>query len=154
MATRKLVWAGDVEDELVAKVYKGGWSTLVLSSEGGDLYACRAIVDYLTKHEKPILVTGKCFSCATAIAVAASKCEATPGTRFMVHRPHIMGLNGESDVIAREKHELDTWLKWYLDLLVRRTHTPKETWEDLVQDETYLSSRAALDIGLVDSIHE
>lgn len=151
MSGRQLVWAGDVDDELVWRVYAGGWSRLVLCSEGGDLYAARAVSDYLLAHPKPVLVTGRCFSAATAVAVSASWCRATPGTRFLVHRPCASDLgSGEMEELAREKDELTVWYKWYLQLLAERTCAPRATWEDLAGDETYFGVAAALKLGLVD----
>jgi len=146
------VWSGDIDDGLVSLVYKGGWSKLVLCSEGGDIYAARAICDYLGRVERHVVVTGKCFSSATAVAVAATSCVATPGCRFLLHTPSALGVEGGSKVLKNETHELDVWLTWYKDLLCERTKLSREDWTDLLEAETYMSATAALDAGLVDGI--
>lgn len=146
------MWSGDIDDGLVSLVYKGGWSKLVLCSEGGDIYAARAICDYLARHERHVIVTGKCFSAAPAVAIAATSCVATPGCRFMVHKPHCTGVEGGPHVLKNETEELNVWLTWYLDLLTERTKLSREDWSDLLDAETYMSATAALDAGLVDGI--
>jgi len=149
---KTLVWSGELDDALVQRVYQGGWTKLVLCSEGGDIYCARAICDYLRTRPREILVTGKCFSAATAIAVAGSHCSATPGTRFMVHKPYTTGVEGGSHVLQNEKAELDVWLAWYSDLLVERTKLARNDWEDLLVAETYMSVAGALDVGLIDEV--
>lgn len=150
---KDLVFSGDVDDALVTQVYKGEWKGLTLSSEGGCIYCCRAICDYLLKEDnKEILLTGRCFSSSTAIAVAGAHCVATPGTRFMVHVPHTDSVEGIARTLENEKKELDAWLTWYLDLLECRTKLPRSDWKDLIENETYLSASAALEIGLIDEI--
>ena len=150
---KDLVFSGDVDDPLVTLVYKGGWNRLVLSSEGGCIYCCRAICDYLLKEDdKQILLTGRCFSSSTAIAVAGAHCSATTGTRFMVHAPHTDSVEGTARSLENEKNELDAWLSWYLDLLECRTKLPRSDWKDLVENETYLSASAALELGLIDDL--
>lgn len=151
---KRITHSGDVDDDLVVKVYSGGWERMTLCSEGGDLYAARAISDYLLIHPKPVLVTGKCFSAAIAVAVSASCCRATPGTRFMAHRPSITGLSGQAAEIAKEKDELTVWYKWFLQLLADRTDTPLEEWKDLADDETYFGIQAALKLGVVDEVEQ
>jgi len=147
-----LVFSGDIDDSLVQQVYKGEWSKLILCSDGGDIYCTRAICDYLAKNERKVYVIGKCFSAATAIAVSGSRCVASPGCRFMVHKPHSTGVEGGSHVLKNEKEELDVWTAWYLNLLEARTKTTRADWEDLIAAETYLSASAALDAGIVDKI--
>jgi len=151
--SKSLIWSGDVDDALVRLVYKGNWTKLVLCSEGGDIYAARAICDYLLKRgNKEVLVTGKCFSSATAIAISGSHCSSTPGTRFMVHKPHTTGVEGGVSVLKNETKELDEWLDWYVDLLVTRTNLSESDWMDLLEAETYMGAPAALDAGLIDKI--
>ncbi len=152
MATRKLVWAGEIDDELVAKVYRGGWSSLTLCSYGGDIYAARAIVDYLLRRPKPVLVTGACFSAAIAIAVAGEVCYATPGTKFMVHPPSIEHINGLSRHLGNEAKELDEWLAWYLSLLADRTDADRQTWKEMLEADTYFGVLIAQELGLVDGV--
>lgn len=150
--TKHLIFSGDIDNSLVQQVYQGGWSKLILCSEGGDIYCCRAICDYLARNERKVHVVGKCFSAATAIAVSGSSCTASPGCRFMLHKPHSTGVEGGSHVLKNEKDELDVWTSWYLDLLEARTKTSRADWEDLLAAETYLSASAALDAGLIDKI--
>lgn len=149
---KKLVWAGDVDNELVGKVWKGGWSKLILCSDGGCIYSARAVCDYLLANPKPVLATGRCFSAATAICVAAETCLATPGTRFMVHEPSVDSTSGGARQMKNEAEEMRVWLDWYLGLLADRTHTDRRAWHDLVRAETYLSAAAARDVGLIDGV--
>ncbi len=152
MATKKLVHSGEIDDDLVGKVYRGGWSELTLCSYGGDIYAARAVVDYLLAHPKPVLITGACFSASLAIAVAGEVCYATPGARFMIHRPEAKNVEGHSRELRNEAAEIDDWVKWYLELIAGRTDADFQTWNEMLEDETYFGVKIAQELGLVDGV--
>jgi ATP-dependent protease ClpP protease subunit len=149
---KKLVYAGEVGSELVQKVLRGGWTELILCSDGGCIYCARAICDYLLATEKKVLVTGQCMSAATAIAACGNPCIATTSTRFMVHPGGAEGATGGEKEMRNHAEELKVWNDWYIELLARRTKEGEEVWRDLFREESCFGARIALELGLIDGI--
>ena len=149
---KKLVYSGEIGNELVKAVWAGNWTELVLCSEGGDTDCCRAICDYLLSHEKRILVTGKCMSAATAIVACGNPAIATPSTRFMVHKSNIESVSGTAREMVNHGEELKLWDEWYVNLLEQRTKASSEQWRELCSEETCFGSKVALELGLVDEV--
>ena len=150
--TKRLVYSGEINGELVQRVLKGGWSELVLCSDGGCTYCMRAICDYLLTHEKKVLVTGQCMSSATAIVACGSPAVCTESCRFLVHKSHLDGASGGIPEMKNNAEELRIEEEWYFDLLAKRTGTPDITWRELCMEESCFGATVALELGLVDKI--
>ena len=149
---KRLIHSGEVNDFLVEKVYKPGWSELVLFSDGGCIYAASAVCDYLLTHEKKVIGVGQIMSAATAIIACGSPALCSPNTVFMVHSPHCQDIGGRAHEVKNHALELDRWERWYLELLETRTGTSQDQWKDLMTEETHFGAKVALELGLVDEI--
>jgi ATP-dependent protease ClpP protease subunit len=149
---KKILHAGEINHDLVEKVYKGGWSELVLLSDGGCTYCMRAICDHLLSHDKRVLVVGQCMSSATAIVACGAPAVCSENCRFLVHKTHMVEASGGIQEMKNNAEELRIESEWYFELLERRTKTTQEVWRDLCREETCFGATVALELGLVDEI--
>ena len=152
MGAKKLVFSGEIGNELVEKVWKGNWSELILCSEGGCIYADRAVCDYLLKHEKKVIGVGAIMSAATPIIVCGSPAVCSSEVTFMAHFSSAQDTGGRAHEMKNHAEELDRWDKWSLELLSQRTGTSKEQWKDLMEQECHFGAKVALELGLIDEI--
>jgi ATP-dependent protease ClpP protease subunit len=149
---KKLVFSGEINNDLVEKVYRGGWSELILCSDGGCTYCMRAICDYLLKHDKKVMVVGQCMSSATAIVACGAPAVCSENCRFLVHKTHLDGASGGIPEMKNNAEELRIEEEWYFDLLEQRTKTTQDVWRELCSEESCFGSKLALELGLVDEI--
>ena len=129
--TKRIIHSGEIDNSLVEKVYKPGWSELVLCSEGGCIYCARAVVDYLLAHDKKVIGIGQIY---------------------MAHFSSADGAAGGAHEMRNHAEELTRWNTWSLELLELRTGTSQDQWVDLMEKEVHFGAKVALELGLVDEI--
>ena len=134
------------------QVWKGGWSEIVLCSDGGCVYCMRAVCDYLLAHDKKVIGVGHIMSSATAILACGSPAVCSPSCRFMVHKSHLDNASGGIAEMKNNAEELRIESDWYFDLLEQRTKVTQEVWRDLCHEESCFGAKTALELGLVDEI--
>lgn len=131
--------------------------TILIDSNGGDLYSALGIIDYIeTLKEEDIIINtkniGRAMSAAALILVAGS------GTRTAVKRSTIMfhefsswNVGKMSELKSGYKHIQDLE-KEIITLLVSNTTINKKEWEDKLKTDMFLTSREALEKGIIDEI--
>lgn len=142
--------------------------TLVGNSLGGDATIILSMIDlYEELKAEGILVNvhfeGNCMSAATFICAGATGVRsAGKRCRFMIHEIQVMPPGGtytqaksfsqETAFLQNEMYKLYAQLTQYRD--TSKTPTPKEikAWKDLSAKESYLSSKQAKELGLIDEI--
>jgi ATP-dependent protease ClpP protease subunit len=149
VASKRLLLFEEVTPETGRKVYAGGYSEIVLCTEGGDVEVCRAICEYLIRHRKRITVTGRCQSAGVLIAAAGQETQAYPGVEWLHHecsgeiegRPHVVRAHAEF------MRRADEWANRFLG---ERTGRPAARWREDALRETVFTNEEALEWGLLD----
>ena len=125
-----------------------------LVSPGGDVFEGYAIYNALKNSGKKIIthIEGVCASIATLIAGAGEKIIMNRTAQFMVHNPSVQNLTGTADSkrligVAKQLEQIKTLL---IDVYERRTNLSKEKLWELYDNETWLTSAQAQEMGFVD----
>lgn len=123
---------------------------------GGDVMEGEAIYNLLKNSGKPVTtyIEGTCASIGSLIALAGDKIVMNETGRFMIHNPKISGLNTQADArdlqhIAMQLNKIKTLL---IDVSAKKTGLAKEKLWELYDNETWLTSTEAKEMGFVDEI--
>jgi ATP-dependent Clp endopeptidase proteolytic subunit ClpP len=132
----------------------GATITVRLNSPGGYVMHGWAIYQLL-KERKPVEVRidGWAASMATAIMLAAERTTITPGALVMIHNPWNIAM-GDAGEMRRTADVLDKWKEGMLDIYQRKTGHDRDTLSTMMDEETWLSAKEALEWGFVDAILE
>lgn len=129
---------------------------ILINSPGGSLADGLCIIDAIRRCQCPvsIIATGMCYSMAAVILSAGTKNKrfATANAEVMLHQP--LGGTGmaqatEIDIVA--KHILKARKNIY-SILAKTTGKTIEAIESAAERDYYMSSKEALEFGLVDHI--
>jgi len=125
--------------------------TIVLNTEGGDLYQALAIYDLIRLSESQgvlvkILCCGPVMSAGTVILSASSQRVATPNTQFMIHYGE--EYNDAPSSVKHNKH-LFKLMKQIIGSRVKISSRKLTNW---FNQDTYLTADEALECGLIDRI--
>lgn len=167
--TKTIVVVGDVDEdmfEMLAKNLhaldsKSGEITIKLMSDGGSVSAARGIYDLIRgcKNYVRIQCYGEVMSSATIILQAADKRVMAPNSKLMIHV-------GEESVPSdsprnvdrlRDQHRVDeTWME---DIYLKKIKEVKPRFtrkklQSMLEYDTYLNAKEALELGLIDMIGE
>lgn len=167
--TKTIVIVGEVNDdmfEMLAKNLhaldtKSGEITIKLMSEGGSVAVARGIYDLIRgcKNVVRIQCYGEVASSATIILQAADRRIMSPNSKLMIH----VGEEGaprskprDVDRIVRQ-HRIDE--AWMEDIYLKKIKEKKPRFtrkklKDMLEYDTYLNPKEALELGLCDEIGE
>lgn len=126
---------------------------LAIDSTGGDAHAVLAIAEVLVGHEVEATITGRCFSAASFLALAAGRRVMAADARMMLHRASAAVYGSEADLndAVRRVWGLNARLT---DFLRERTGADRATvarWMTPRVD-TYFTAEEAMAAGLVHEI--
>ena len=151
---KTLVLTGAVNDEMFKTLMRSidqTPSTILINTEGGELYAALAIYD-LIRSELPkvtIIACGACMSAGMIIMQAGFKRVAYENAQIMVH----YGEDSNTSV-GELKHNIHL-SEIHAQILAKRSFVPvkkiKTAW--FVRD-TYMTAEQALNYGLLDYVLE
>lgn len=154
------VWFGDeftpqmVRDALYGE--KGDLQDdvhITLNSYGGSVNAATKIHDEIQGYPGQVRMTisGTAASAATVVAMAADELNMTPGSMFMIHDPSMWAMGN-----ARDMEDAIRTLNAHKDAILNvyetRCRTNRETVAQMMTDETWMDSKAALEHGFVDAV--
>lgn len=131
------------------KVYAGGYSEIVLCTEGGDVEVCRAICEYLLRHPKLVTVTGRCQSAGVLVAACGKETQAYPGVEWL-HHECSGEIDGRPSVVRAHADFMRRADEWANQLLEERTGRPASQWREDALQETVFTNAEALEWGLLD----
>ena len=149
MPSKKLLLFEEITPETGRKVYAGGYTEIVLCTDGGDTDVMRAICEYLIRKPKVITVTGRCQSAGVPIAAAASELLAYPGVEWL-HHPATAEVEGPVSHIQNALESLHRQERWVDAFLEERTGRPARLWAADGLDEKVFTNKEALEWGLLD----
>lgn len=124
--------------------------TIVLNTEGGDVYQALAIYDLLKFSEAKIKIVcvGPVMSAGVIILQAASERVAMPNAQIMVHYGE-----DSNDSSSTARHNADL-LKLMKKIIGDRALVKRRTINQWFVKDTYFNSLQALKAGLVDRVVE
>lgn len=128
---------------------------LRINSEGGDVFAGKAIYSLLVSHEARVVayVDGLAASIASFVAMAADEIVISEGAFMMVHNAWTVAIGGAAD-LRSTADLLDTVSGTIRDAYAARTKNSAEKIGKLMDDETWMTGKEAVELGFADSMVE
>lgn len=129
--------------------------TIRLNSCGGDVFAAQAIYAQLKTLAafKEVIIDGIAASAATIIAMAGDRIKISSGGLYMIHNPSITIWDSfESKDLEKFKSMLDTVKESIIEVYLTRTQLPREEISNLMDEETWMTGKQAVEKGFVDEV--
>ncbi|MDV5977894.1 UNVERIFIED_CONTAM: Clp protease ClpP [Streptococcus canis] len=149
-------WLGDevtpqiFKDELMSE---SGDITLWINSPGGDVFAAAQIYNMLMDYKGNITVNidGLAASAATVIAMAGTTVNMSPVAMMMVHNPATFA-QGNKAAMEKAIQLLDEVKESIINAYELKTNLGRQKLANLMDGETWLSAKKALELGFADNI--
>ncbi len=140
---------GDVEKAL--EEAGGGDVTLVINSNGGIATAGFEIYTMLKEYEGKVTahIVGAAMSAASIIACAADEVLASDASVFMIHNTQSYA-EGDYRDMEMEADALKQFNESIINVYVRKTKKSREELQGLMDKNTYMSVKDAVENGFVD----
>ena len=150
-------WWGDeatpqqLRDEL--KNVTGNKLTVVLNSEGGDVFAGLAMYNALREldAEVTIRIDGLAASIASVIAMAGDKIVMSPGSMMMIHKASLLAM-GNTEDLKKAIDVLQTVEESIIPIYADQTGLSNETIVEMLDDETWMTAERAVELGFADEV--
>lgn len=126
---------------------------LRINSEGGDVFDGKAIYSLLVAHPAKVhvYIDGLAASAASFVAMAGDTIEASQGAFVMIHNASGMAW-GDAREHTRTADLLRSVDETMADLYAQKTGLERAEIKQMMDDETWLDSTAALAKGFVDTV--
>ena len=151
-------WWGDetTPKEFQSELDKlGDISTLYVyvNSPGGDVFAAQTIYSMLERHKakKTVYVDGLVASAAVRIVMAGDTIKISNGAMFMIHNPWSVAW-GEAKDFRKMADTLDKIRESIIDGYMERTALTKEELEKMMDEETWMTAKEAVEFGFADEV--
>ena len=122
-----------------------------INSYGGDVFEGIAIHNLLAAHPAKVTVNvvGIAASAASIIAMAGDEILMGDGAMLMVHNAWTMGVGNKGDFtqLAAQLEAIDGSL---VDIYATKTGLDKAKISDLMDNETFMGAKEAIDLGFAD----
>lgn len=167
--TKTIVLVGEVDEDMFEMLVKNlhaldtksGDITIKLMSEGGSVAVARGIYDIITgcKNIVRIQCYGEVASSATIILQAADVRIMSPNSKLMIHVGEESAPRSKPkdiDRLVQEHRKDEIWMEnIYLEKIKqKKPRFTRKKLKDMLEYDTYLSPKEALDLGLCDKIGE
>jgi ATP-dependent Clp protease, protease subunit len=129
----------------------------VINSPGGSVDSGFAIWDQVKMITSPVttLITGLAASMGSVLSLCAAPGRrfATPHARIMIHQPSINAIvKGQATDLEIHAKEMLKTRKALVDVYVRATGKDAASIEKSIDRDTWMSSKEAMEFGLLDKI--
>ena len=133
------------------KKLNGKKLTIYINSPGGDVVAASQIYTALIdrKGKTIVKVDGMAASAASVIAMAGSEVWMAPTALMMIHNPWTFAV-GDADEMRHEAEILDEVKESILNAYQAKCSKSREEISKLMDDETWMSSKKAIELGFAD----
>lgn len=124
-----------------------------LNSPGGDVFEGQTIFNRLLAHKAHVTVyiDGLAASIASVIAMAGDKVVMAENALFMIHDPWSFAM-GTAEDMRSTADVLDKVKDALLTAYTRKSDLPEDKISALMDAETWMTAKEALDMGFVDEI--
>ncbi|MBN2305781.1 MAG: ATP-dependent Clp protease proteolytic subunit [Anaerolineae bacterium] len=131
---------------------------MYINSPGGIIYAGLAIYDTMRQIPAPVMTVavGLTASFGTVLLTAGTKGRrfALPNATIHMHQPWSSGGGGQASDIEIQAREILRQRDLLNGILADRTGQPMERIEEDTDRDVYMTAKAAVEYGLIDSILE
>lgn len=145
----------DITPNLFARELNAGTGpvTIWLNSPGGDMVAAAQIYNMLLDYPGPVTVNidGIAASAASVIAMAAGTVAMTPVSMLMIHNPATLAV-GDKDELAKALSMLESVKESIVNAYQLKTGLSRAKLSKLMDQETWMDARAAIDLGFADQL--
>ncbi|MBQ0071484.1 MAG: Clp protease ClpP, partial [Spirochaetales bacterium] len=149
------------DDEVTPKIFKdelmagNGDITVWINSPGGDCVAAAQIYNMLIDypHSVTIKIDGLAASAASVIAMAGTKVLMSPVGLLMIHNPLTM-VAGDSAEMQKAIEMLDSVKESIINAYELKTGLSRNKLSRLMDEETWMDARKAMELGFIDGILE
>lgn len=126
---------------------------LRINSEGGDVFAGKAMYSLLVEHEAKIVVhiDGLAASAASFIAMAGEEINIAEGAFVMIHEAWTVAIGGADDM-RRTAGLLETVNETIVEVYVARTKNKTDDVKKWMSDETWMTGKEAVKKGFADKV--
>jgi len=140
--TKAILSFGDVDEILVHA-----------NSPGGYIHEGMAIYRTLVNHSAKVVmeIDFLAASMMSAIAMAGDEIRIAESGWFMVHAPS-SGVTGTADDMVKVAEYLESLYDSILDVYAARTSIDKDKLREMCDEETWINSHDAIELGFADSI--
>ena len=127
--------------------------TIWLNSPGGDVVAAAQIYNMLIDYPGHVTVNidGIAASAASVIAMAASTVAMSPVSMMMIHNPATLAIGDETE-LGRAIDMLASVKESIINAYQLKTGLSRAKLSKLMDAETWMDARAALDLGFADTL--
>ena len=145
----------DITPEIFRDELSGGTGpiTVLINSPGGDVIAAAQIYNMLSQYpaKVTVMIDGLAASAASVIAMAGDEVKMSPVSMLMIHNPAMMAYGDHKDF----EHALDVLAEFkesIINAYVEKTGLSRNKVSRLMDDETWMNARTAMELGFADSI--
>jgi len=133
--------------------HKGKSLTVWIDSLGGVVWAAAGIYNALKEHSGRVTVKidGKALSAATIIAMAGDEVLMSPAAVMMIHNPWVHAV-GDAEFLRQMAGVLDEIKEAIINAYEIKTGLPRDELARLMDEETWMSARKAVELGFADGI--
>ena len=149
-------WWGD---EVTPQMFRSelnaadGDITLWINSPGGDCYAAAQIYNMLKEYPGKVAVKidGIAASAASVVAMAGTTVEISPVGMLMIHNPATISI-GDTHEMERTITFLSEIKESIINAYERKTGQSRTKISQLMDAETWMNSKKAVELGFADSV--
>lgn len=149
-------WLGD---EITPKKFREelksgeGDITVWINSPGGDVFAAAEIYNMLKAYSGSVTIKidAMAISAASVIAMAGDVVEISPVGMMMIHNPWTAAI-GDVDEFATAIKTLEEVKESIINAYELKTHLSRAALSKLMDAETWLNARKAIELGFADKI--
>ena len=151
-------WGDEVTPKEFAKQLNGkqGDISVWINSGGGECFAASMIYSMLKNYKGGkvhVKIGGIAASAASVIAMAGSTVSMSPTAIMMIHNPSTLAW-GDSREMEKNKKVLDEIKESILNAYEIKTNLKRNHLAKLMDDETWMSAKKAVELGFADEILE
>ena len=128
--------------------------TVLLNSNGGDVYEALGIIDYFETLSVPvnIIARGRAMSAAAMILCAGTGVRAaSKNTTIMMHEASAEIYGKTADLKANADH-IDELEADFYRMLATKSNQTEDFWRKACRKDYYMTAAKALEYGLIDQI--
>lgn len=128
--------------------------TLLLNTNGGDVYEALGIIDYMQTLSIPVnvIARGRAMSAGAMILCAGTGFRAaSKNTTIMVHEASANIMGKSADIKANAEH-IDELEEDFYKLMADKTNQDEDYWRKACRKDFYMTAEKAKELGLIDEV--
>lgn len=128
--------------------------TLLLNTNGGDVYEALGIIDYMQTLSIPVnvIARGRAMSAGAMILCAGTGLRAaSKNTTIMVHEASANIMGKSADIKANAEH-IDELEEDFYKLMADKTNQDEDYWRKACRKDFYMTAEKAKELGLIDEV--